>query len=102
MPACADGWYERSVDGAGAGARYAYRIDDRITVPDPASRSNPDGVHGRSVVVDPTAYEWRDEAWRGRPWDEAVVYELHVGDLHAGRNVCRRRSSASTIWSSSA
>ena len=79
MPACADGWYERSVDGAGDGARYAYRIDDRITVPDPASRSNPDGVHGRSVVVDPTAYEWRDEAWRGRPWHEAVVYELHVG-----------------------
>jgi maltooligosyltrehalose trehalohydrolase len=74
-----DGWYERVVDGVGAGTRYAYRIDGRTTVPDPASRDNPDGVHGRSVVVDPAGYAWRDDRWRTRPWEEAVVYEMHVG-----------------------
>ena len=48
-------------------------------MPDPASRFKPDDVHGASEVVDPAAFAWRDDAWRGRPWDEAVIYELHVG-----------------------
>jgi maltooligosyltrehalose trehalohydrolase len=48
-------------------------------VPDPASRFSPDDVHGPSVVIDPQRFEWTDDAWRGRPWEEAVVYELHVG-----------------------
>jgi len=74
-----DGWFEARVDGAGAGAHYAFRIDGGLVVPDPASRANPDGVHARSVVVDPAAYAWRDDAWPGRPWREAVVYEMHVG-----------------------
>ena len=78
MDAAGDGWFECLAD-AGAGARYAFRIDDRMTVPDPASRANPDGVHGASAVVDPAGYGWRDHDWRGRPWYEAVVYELHVG-----------------------
>jgi len=78
MEDAGDGWFECITD-AGAGTRYAYRIDDRTTVPDPASRANPDGVHGASVVVDPAGYHWQDSAWRGRPWEEAVVYELHVG-----------------------
>ena len=51
-----DAWFEARVDGIGAGARYAYRIDGGLVVPDPASRANPDGVHGRSLVVDPGAY----------------------------------------------
>ena len=74
-----DGWFERSIDAVGAGTRYRFSIDDRLLVPDPASRCNPDGVHEASVVVDPATYEWSDAAWRGRPWAEAVVYELHVG-----------------------
>jgi maltooligosyltrehalose trehalohydrolase len=61
------------------GARYRYRIDGRDPVPDPASRWQPDGVHGDSVVVDPHAYAWQHTAWHGRPWREAVIYELHVG-----------------------
>ena len=48
-------------------------------VPDPASRSNPWDVNAPSAVVDPGAYRWNDAGWRGRPWHEAVVYELHVG-----------------------
>jgi len=73
------GWFEATIGGVRAGARYLFRIDDRISVPDPASRFNPDGVHAPSMVVDPCVYDWRDDGWRGRRWEEAVVYELHVG-----------------------
>jgi maltooligosyltrehalose trehalohydrolase len=64
---------------AAAGTRYRYRIDGTDHVPDPASRSQPDGVHGPSAVCDPRAYAWKHGDWRGRPWREAVIYELHVG-----------------------
>jgi len=74
-----DGWYESVIPDTPAGSRYAFRIDERLRVPDPASRSNPDDVHAPSVVVDPEAFAWRDGAWRGRPWEEAVIYELHIG-----------------------
>ena len=77
------GWFEAQVEGVRTGARYRFRIDDRIDVPDPASRCNPDGVHAPSAIVDPLAYEWRDGDWRGRPWREAVIYELHVGTFTA-------------------
>lgn len=62
----------------GAGARYRYCAGDR-RVPDPAARAQADGVHGASLVVDPRAYRWRLPQWRGRPWHEMVIYELHVG-----------------------
>lgn len=73
-----DGSFEL-VAQAAPGARYRYRIDGRDPVPDPGSRWQPDGVHGDSVVVDPHAYAWQHTAWQGRPWREAVIYELHVG-----------------------
>jgi maltooligosyltrehalose trehalohydrolase len=74
-----EGWYETAVDGLSAGDHYRYWIDDDLAVPDPASRFNPDGVHHSSVVIDPCTFEWYDDAWQGRPWSEAVIYELHVG-----------------------
>jgi malto-oligosyltrehalose trehalohydrolase len=79
----AGGWYQTHVPGAGAGSRYRYRIDGDLCVPDPASRCNPDDVHGASLVVDPLAFDWLDAGWRGRPWHEAVIYELHVGTFTA-------------------
>jgi len=79
MSALADGWFEANLADAAAGTRYAFRIDGGMSVPDPASRCNPDDVHRPSMVVDPLAYEWRDAGWTGRPWEEAVFYELHVG-----------------------
>ena len=79
MPDNDDGWHRLDVPDAPAGTRYRYRLPDGLRVPDPASRCNPDDVHGASRVVDPQAYTWRDAGWRGRPWHEAVVYELHVG-----------------------
>lgn len=74
-----DGWYELRVANAAPGGRYAFRIDGGISVPDPASRFNPEDVHAASAIVDPLAFEWRDAHWRGRPWEETVLYELHVG-----------------------
>jgi maltooligosyltrehalose trehalohydrolase len=79
-----DGWFEAIVADARPGARYAFRIDGRDPVPDPASRANPDDVHGASAVVDPQGYAWQDGAWRGRPWSDAVLYELHVGTFTPG------------------
>ncbi|HUG60427.1 MAG TPA: malto-oligosyltrehalose trehalohydrolase [Methylomirabilota bacterium] len=78
MEAMRDGWFEAVVD-AGPGSRYRFLLDDGMAVPDPASRFQPDGPHGPSVVVDPEAYRWRNAAWRGRPWPETVLYEMHVG-----------------------
>jgi maltooligosyltrehalose trehalohydrolase len=82
-----DGWHELTVATAAAGARYQFALCDddsrRWLVPDPASRWNPDGVHQASTVFDAYAYSWSDAAWQGRPWTEAVLYELHVGTFTA-------------------
>ncbi len=75
----ADGWCEHFVAGVRAGARYSYRIDGGLKVPDPASRFQPDDVHGASELIDAGAYAWGCNDWRGRPWTEAVIYELHIG-----------------------
>jgi maltooligosyltrehalose trehalohydrolase len=74
-----EGWHELVTDAARPGSRYAFRLPDGLRVPDPASRFQGDDVHGFSTVVDPRAYEWRSADWKGRPWSEAVVYELHAG-----------------------
>ena len=79
MTATPDGWFEIGVADAPAGSRYAFRIDGGLRVPDPASRCNPDDVHAPSMIVDPLAYTWNEASWIGRPWDDAVIYELHVG-----------------------
>jgi len=81
MNAADEGWFELVTDAAQAGSRYQYRIDGQREVPDPASRCNPEDVHGPSVVVDPTSFDWPDASWQGRPWHQAVVYELHVGSF---------------------
>jgi maltooligosyltrehalose trehalohydrolase len=75
-----DIWHAHIPD-AGAGARYRYRIDDRWSYPDPYSRSQPDGVHGESEVVDPAAFAWHDGRWTGRAAHGLVIYEMHIGAL---------------------
>ena len=73
-----DGWFEAEAN-CGAGARYRFRLNEGIAVPDPAARAQADDVHGPSLVIDPAAYRWRNPEWRGRPWHETVLYELHAG-----------------------
>jgi maltooligosyltrehalose trehalohydrolase len=74
-----EGYFELVTDAVSPGGRYRYELVDGFRMPDPISRFQPDDVHGSSVVVDPQSYEWRHPDWRGRPWHEAVLYELHVG-----------------------
>ncbi len=75
MQRSGDGWFSATT-ASRTGETYAFRLPDGTVVPDPASRAQKDGVHGPSVVPGPIA---TDSAWRGRPWHEAVLYELHLG-----------------------
>lgn len=63
----------------GAGTAYRFVLPDGQRVPDPGSRLQADDVHGPSVVVHPEAYSWQHPTWKGRPWHEVVLYELHPG-----------------------
>jgi maltooligosyltrehalose trehalohydrolase len=74
-----DGFFAVTTDAAHPGSRYQFQLDDGTRVPDPASRRQPEDVHGPSEVIDPRAYAWQNTAWPGRPWHETVLYELHVG-----------------------
>lgn len=75
----ADGFFEVEVEGFGAGELYRYRLDGNASRPDPASRFQPEGVHGPSQIVDPNAYSWSDESWTGLNREDLVIYEIHVG-----------------------
>ena len=74
----AEGYWAGTVADASPGTCYMYRLDGATDRPDPASRHQPVGVHGASMVVDP-AFAWSDADWRGLRRDELIVYELHVG-----------------------
>ncbi|MFH1342190.1 MAG: malto-oligosyltrehalose trehalohydrolase [Pseudomonadota bacterium] len=74
-----DGWFSADIAGVRAGARYKFRIDDEIDVPDPASAFQPDDIPGPSELIDHGAYRWRAADWRGRPWQDTVLLESHVG-----------------------
>jgi len=78
MARAGGGWFELTTAAARAGSRYRYVVDGQA-VPDPASRHQPEDVHGPSEIIDPRGYDWRDADWRGRRWEEIVLYELHTG-----------------------
>jgi maltooligosyltrehalose trehalohydrolase len=79
MAAEQEGWFGLITELATTGTYYQFEIDGGLRVPDPASRFQPRDVHGPSQVIDPQDWDWRDKDWAGRPWEEAVIYELHVG-----------------------
>jgi maltooligosyltrehalose trehalohydrolase len=74
-----DGWFELITDQIAVGSGYQFELANGMRVPDPAARAQVGDVHGPSLLVDPKAYRWRTAHWRGRPWHEAVIYELHPG-----------------------
>ncbi len=80
------GWFELVTDKLPVGFGYQFRLPDGLKVPDPAARAQKGDVHGPSLLVDPLAYQWRKPDWKGRPWEEAVIYELHTGTFSAGGN----------------
>jgi maltooligosyltrehalose trehalohydrolase len=79
MVRATNGSYSVLVPGVGPGDRYRFSVDGQGPYPDPASRFQPDGVHGPSEVIDPRAFAWSDSAWRGIDLNELIIYELHVG-----------------------
>jgi len=74
-----EGWFGITTDLAGSGFYYQYLIDGKHYVSVPASRYQPLDVNGSSQVIDPGAWQWQDQDWKGREWQDAVFYELHVG-----------------------
>ena len=81
-----DGWHSMTTQ-APAGTRYQFVMPDGTHFPDPASRMQDGDVHDPSIVVDPFDYEWVNTDWKGRPWHESVMYELHPGAMGGFRGI---------------
>ncbi len=73
------GYHEGTVEGVAPGALYLYRLNGEVDRPDPASRSQPQGVHGPSQVLEEGTFRWTDHGWRGLPLAAYIFYEVHVG-----------------------
>lgn len=80
MHECGNGWLEAQAP-CGPGSRYWFRLDNGISVPDPASRAQAVDVHGASILCDANEYAWRNSEWLGSPLEDAVIHELDIG-LH--------------------
>jgi malto-oligosyltrehalose trehalohydrolase len=79
MQTAGDGWFEITTDAVKVGRGYGFDLADGTFVPDPAARAQMGDAHGFSRLTDPLAYAWKTPDWKGRPWEQAVIYELHVG-----------------------
>ncbi|MGH7184077.1 MAG: malto-oligosyltrehalose trehalohydrolase [Nitrospiraceae bacterium] len=85
MQPALDGYFEAAVEGVSPRARYRYLLNGKAARPDPASRYQPEGVHGPSVVIDPDSFRWTDRKWRGLSLKDFIIYELHTGTFtHEG------------------
>src|SRR5450631_3651630 len=76
-----NGYFSGIVKDISEGERYLYLLDGEIARPDPASRFQPEGVHGSSQVVAADRSIWSDNGWKGIPLDDYIIYELHVGSF---------------------
>jgi maltooligosyltrehalose trehalohydrolase len=74
-----DGYFEARIPNVAAGTRYWFRLDGERLRPDPASRFQPDGPAGPSMIVDPAAFGWTDQSWTGIEPRGQVLYEIHIG-----------------------
>ena len=92
----ADGWFSHDAQ-IEAGARYRFRLDETLAVPDPAARAQSDDVHGWSLLVGPESYAWRHADWLGRPWREAVIYEAHCGLMGGFAGVTARLADLAAL-----
>jgi maltooligosyltrehalose trehalohydrolase len=81
-------WFEISVPAAHGNA-YRFVIDNKTAVPDPAANAQRHDVHNWSLVVDHSKYKWQCNNWHGRPWNETIIYELHVGLMGGFAGVIR-------------
>jgi len=77
------GYFRRTVENLEPGTRYFFQLDGARELPDPASRFQPEGVHGPSEVVDLNQFQWTDQNWQGRTLERSIFYEIHVGTYTA-------------------
>jgi maltooligosyltrehalose trehalohydrolase len=73
------GYWTIRTDRLKPGSRFKIAIDDQEPFPDPASRAQPEGVHGPSEVVDLKAFAWTDQNWQTPPMENYIITELHTG-----------------------
>jgi len=73
------GWWSIETELAVPGVDYAFVLDQGNPLPDPRSPSQPNGVHGRSRIIDQGSFRWSDEYWNPPPLSSAIIYELHIG-----------------------
>jgi maltooligosyltrehalose trehalohydrolase len=72
------GYYHSTTSDVLPGTLYFLRLNSEKDRPDPASRFQPEGVHGPSCVVE-TGFDWQDADWKGIPLDRYIIYEIHTG-----------------------
>ncbi|PXA95126.1 malto-oligosyltrehalose trehalohydrolase [Caulobacter sp. D5] len=89
MQPLGEGWFGLEAD-ASPGSRYRFRLDEELAVPDPAGQALDSDVHGWSLLVDHGAYRWRQADWPGRPWSDAVLYEVHCGVMGGFEGLAER------------
>ncbi|NJW53237.1 malto-oligosyltrehalose trehalohydrolase [Salinimicrobium sp. CDJ15-91] len=73
------GYWHTRLSEIEPGSHYKFRLNGESELPDPASKSQPEGVHSWSQIIDPGAHSWKDNGWKGRELSEMIIYELHVG-----------------------
>lgn len=86
MSAAENGWFGHVATGVSASEAYQFILADGMPVPDPALRAQQAGVNGRRWSRHRKRYQWQNADWTGRPWEESVIYELHVG-IHAAGHI---------------
>lgn len=74
-----DGWFDVFIDHQPFGEAYGFVLEDGRVVADPAARRQLTDVHGLSVLTNPEGYRWVNTDWRGRPWHDTIVHEIHIG-----------------------
>lgn len=79
LRAVGGGYFEVEIKNRLPGTRYFFQPEEERDYPDPASHYQPEGVHGPSEVVDHSSFKWQDHSWKGIPFEELILYELHVG-----------------------
>ena len=79
MKAINDGFYYNEMEDVSEGDLYSYVLDNDKERPDPVSRYLPEGLHGRTALIDPKSFKWTDNDWKGIGIDEHIIYELHTG-----------------------
>src|SRR5690606_39092574 len=90
-------YFELKMDLAAEPVRYFFQPDGKDDFPDPASHFQPNGVHGPSEVVNHHEFQWSDHYWKGVPFQELVLYELHVGTFRSEEHTSELQSRENLV-----